>query len=478
MTRLPVSWSEGMFLRPHDFQAADRYWSEQLRQSVTWHVAYDYGARSISYSPEAIQNSQFELSAFEGRFRDGTQLVMREPELDRLDLKDAFRDRNVVRICLAIPRMRAGEGNVSLEADSTLRFREIVLEESDEHAGGNEQEVTYRKLNARLCLESDALKGYEVLPIAQVRRAGERESTPVIDDHYCPPLLTVDCWPELHLEIIRAVHDLIGQKIDLLSQQVRNRGITLGGMDPGDLERIFMLHALNEADASLGTLVYAVGLHPFPLFVEMCRIVGMLSVFGPERRVVELPRYDHDDLDRVFRRLKQMIEILLGGVAEYEYEQRYFIGTGPGLAVTLDSKWLGSNWNWFIGASSSRKHDVVLDLLKGGRESGRLDWKIGSSDQVDRVYSQRGRGLVLNELPQAPRALPTGSQWIFYEVEQKGPMWDQVVQTQTLAMRLNKQIISNFHELEGQRKLKVAVGADEIDLEFALFAVPVRAGLK
>src|SRR5688572_28048231 len=28
MKNLPVHWSEGMFLRPHHFQAADRHWAE------------------------------------------------------------------------------------------------------------------------------------------------------------------------------------------------------------------------------------------------------------------------------------------------------------------------------------------------------------------------------------------------------------------------------------------------------------------
>src|SRR5262245_34951337 len=28
MQNAPVNWYEGLFLRPHDFQAADRYWAE------------------------------------------------------------------------------------------------------------------------------------------------------------------------------------------------------------------------------------------------------------------------------------------------------------------------------------------------------------------------------------------------------------------------------------------------------------------
>ena len=34
MRNLPVHWSEGMFLRPHHFQAADRHWRELLATST------------------------------------------------------------------------------------------------------------------------------------------------------------------------------------------------------------------------------------------------------------------------------------------------------------------------------------------------------------------------------------------------------------------------------------------------------------
>ena len=42
-----------------------------------------------------------------------------------------------------------------------------------------------------------------------------------------------------------------GNRIEILSQQVVSRGITLASQEPGDLDRLFMLMRLNEAYASL-----------------------------------------------------------------------------------------------------------------------------------------------------------------------------------------------------------------------------------
>jgi len=422
---------------------------------------------------DAIANSQFELTACELTLRDGTQVAL-GPELDRLNLHDAFANNETVRVCIAVPRFRPGMANTGSPADDSFyRYSEIHQEQPDENSGGNEQSIAYRKLNVRLCLDTDNLSGYEVLPIAQIRRASDRESTPHLDHDYCPPLLSVDCWPLLHRDLIRGIHDIVGRKIELVSQQVRNRGITLASGDPGDLERVFMLQVLNQADAALGCMAYAVGLHPLTLYVEMCRIVGQLSIFGRERRFQQLPRYDHDDLAGIFQQIRIRIDQLLGGVSEYEYEQRPFIGSDQGMAVTLEPKWFGDDWEWFVGVNSNYPNKRILQFLSPGR----LDWKVGSSDEVELLFKHRAEGLRLNPVRQVPRALPPDDQWLFYEVNRSCQAWNRVAETQTLGMRFRKELILNLGELEGQQSLLVAAGQDSVEMKFALFAVPKSGGI-
>ena len=83
----------------------------------------------------------------------------------------------------------------------------------------------------RLLLSTQDLAGYEVLPIAQIQRAGEREAAPLVDAGYFPPMLACDAWPPLGRDIVRAIYDIIGKKIEVLSEQVINRSITL--VQPG-----------------------------------------------------------------------------------------------------------------------------------------------------------------------------------------------------------------------------------------------------
>ena len=44
-----------------------------------------------------------------------------------------------------------------------------------------------------------------------------------------------------------------------------------------------MLGELNQAYSTLAVLAFAQGVHPFVAYIELCRIVGQLSIFTPER---------------------------------------------------------------------------------------------------------------------------------------------------------------------------------------------------
>ena len=124
-------------------------------------------------------------------------------------------------------------------------------------------------------------------------------------------MLAIDAWPPLGRDIVRAIYDIIGKKIEVLSEQVINRGITLVSQEPGDLDRLLMLSELNAAYAPWACWRLPLGVHPLPAYTELCRIVGQLVDLRPERRPPEIPAYDHDDLARIFSLGQEQIELLL-----------------------------------------------------------------------------------------------------------------------------------------------------------------------
>ena len=162
MRNPPVSWYEGLFLRPHHFQAADRHWADTLATSEQWDHPHHYGLVALEFSRDALGNHQFEVRVLKARLRDGT-LVSLEfgDEPDRLNLAEAFDRQEEVTIFVAVPKLKLGRPNVGGgDASLPARFVPTRLAIPDEVSGGNEQEVELRNLNVRLLLSTQDLSGY------------------------------------------------------------------------------------------------------------------------------------------------------------------------------------------------------------------------------------------------------------------------------------------------------------------------------
>jgi type VI secretion system protein ImpJ len=496
MQHLPVHWSEGLFLTAQHFQAAERHWSELLFRSVRYDQAYCYGLSSARYSDDAISNLSFQLDACEARSRRGTIVSFGEgEEPGRINLKDALAaagadgklrydmqgllaEAGIIRVYLAIPKLRIGNANTGRRGTTELsRFVELSPQAiQDENTGGNDQEVGFRTLAVRLFAQAPRPDGafddehpdFELLPLAQVKRAGE--TGPELDKTYIPPVLSIDAWPYLQKKIMQAIYDLLGSGIERLAPQVLARGITLASQEPGDLDRLFLLSRLNEAYATLGVLVFAKGVHPFDAYLALANLVGQLSIFDPARRPPAIPQYDHDDLGNIFhwmlRQLKQYLDLKL----ELPYFFRPFEGRGLGMQVTFDPQWLGPDFQWYVGVHFE---SITAADCRKLLAPNAVNWKLGSVQKVEGLFQSGRPGLTLVPQEFPPKELPA-TNWIYFAVTRSGDAWQDVVLSQTLAMRYKDTLVDNRDKLEGQRTLVINLPPKKIELEFGLFAVPTK----
>ena len=467
-----VNWTEGMFLRPQHFQASDMHAAELVSVSQQWDHVHGYGLRMFpGVSEKAITNYEFEITNIQARMKDGT-LVSLAGGLDRIPLREALTANETVRIFLAVPRRQPNGCNVA-EAGYRIPTRFIPVAESlpDDSLGGNDQEIEFRRLNVCLKTSAEESPGYELLPIAQVRRAGDGKATPALDRSYIPPVLCVEAWQNLEHDFVRAVYDMIGAKLDVVSEQIRRRGMT---SQPRDIERFLILRTLNEALATTQTLAFSRGVHPFNAYCEFARIVGMLSFLAEQRRVDAIPPYDHDNLEPVFRWLRDKIDVLLKCVVENQLNQRMFTGLCPSgrrprMQVTFNSEWLGPSWEWFVGVQVEGipPEKVEFVLTKG------LDWKLGSSEEVDSIFDGRRFGVDLAMVKQVRSELPSHEGWQFFRVSKDpaNPAWNGVLRSETLAMRFNENIVKEVQQLDGRDELVLENQGRRFVVRFCLFAV-------
>jgi type VI secretion system protein ImpJ len=463
-----VHWHEGMFLRPHHFLTGHRQTLRLIQLDGKWGSHHNWGLREISLNGEALGNHRFSVTSLKARLRDGT--LVEAPEdgpLSEIDLKPAFESHRKVKIYLGVPMFKPGQPNVVPDHPAEgIRYYTKTQQFDDENVGQNPQPIAIRRLNLRLLLSTDDLAGYDVIPIAQIEKSDRAEATPQLDTTYIPPILACDAWQGLFVGILQAIHDRIGRKIEKLAGQAVSRGMSLDSTAPGDVLVFAQLRELNEGYAVLGNLAFLEGVHPLPAYLELCRLVGQLSIFSPTRRPPAIPRYDHDDLGGCFHRLKDYLDDLLSIVPEPDYHERPFIGNGLRMQVSLERAWLDKNSQFYIGVRSPLEPDACVELM-GHRG---IDMKVGSSDRIETIYRMGDLGLRFSHVPgpSLPQALPRDRGLTYFEInrEQQQNEWQYVDRSLTLAIRFNEsKVVGN---VDGQEIINLRL-ASEMPFRFALY---------
>lgn len=473
MTTRAVHWHEGMFLRPHHFQTSQRHLLQSINWGEKWDLHYNWGLRTIELDLDALANFRFVTRALQARLRDGTLISIPEDGiLPTLDLKPAFESASNFTVYLAVPVLNLGKANAPSNGKADgARYKLDWQDLEDENTGVNPQRIQVQLLNLKLLLSTEDHSGYEVLPIARVRRSDRAEATPELDESYIPPLLGCDAWKPLNTNILQQIYDRIGKKLELLAGMVVNRGIGFDSQAAGDPMIFNQLRMVNEAYSLLGVQLFAQGVHPLTTYLELCRFVGQLCILGATRRPPEIPKYDHDDLGTCFYRVKQYIDMYLNILQEPEYQERPFIGAGMRMQVELEPKWLESIWQMYVGVLSPLSTEETIRMLT---KAGQLDMKIGSSDRVDEIYRLGQAGLKFAHSPRPPRALPTPPGLVYFQINRESQLeeWKNVQRSLTLAIRLNENLIVG--NIQGQRVLTIRTrtGGQTTTMQFTLYLVP------
>ncbi len=471
MTIRAVHWHEGMFLRPQHFQAEHRHALYLAHRSGKIDTNYNWGLRSIDLDGDALSNNRFEVRSLLARMRDGTVVeVPADGVLPTVELKGLLEQKAAITFYLALPIVSLSKANAAAEASSQgARYLVETQELEDENTGINPQPIDVRRLNLRLLVDSDDHTGYEVLPLARIQKSIKTDATPQLDETYIPPVLACDTWKPLALGIVRNLYDRIGKKIEALAGQVRMRGITLDSHGLGDAALVGQLRELNSMYSRLSILTFADGVPPFQAYLELCTLVGQLSLFGPTHRPPELPRYDHDDLGGCFYRVKRYLDELLSLMVEPGYKERPFIGTGSRMQVALETSWLEPVWELYIGVQSALTPEECIQLLT---VRGQLDMKIGSAERVESIYRLGQAGLQFTPRLQPPHLLPAAPGLVYFQVrrEPQGIEWQHVQRSLTLALRLNENRIAG--SIQGARVMSITLGNQTVQFQFTLYVIP------
>lgn len=468
----PVNWHEGMFLRPHHLQAAQRYAAHAANLSEKWDQHHNWGLRTIEIDDAALANYQLVVRRLQARMRDGTLVsVPEDGTLDAVDLRDAFGREQTLTVYLAVPVLNLGKANLAANGTvESTRYRVDVQDLEDENTGVNPQGIQVRLLNVKLLLSTQDTSGYEKLEIAQLRRSDRANATPERHPEYIPPILACDGWAPLQNDVLQYVYHRIGGKIKFLIDLIHYQHVTFDSNGPRHRLMLAQLQTLNEAYSLWNILGFANGVHPFPAYLELCRLVGQMSIFGKTYRLPDLPRYDHDDLARFYQVLRELNR-LFDEIQEPDWHVRPFVGAGQRMEVGMEREWLeDTRYQVYVGVTSQLPANQCDALLRGDKY---LNMKVASADRVERLHRDRLEGLKFSPVDQRETGvLPRGPVYFRISRDARRDEWQFVKNSLKLGVGLTTSQIEGGTCQGKVKDLNILYGRQVIDLGFELYVVP------
>jgi type VI secretion system protein ImpJ len=321
-------------------------------------------------------------------------------------------------------------GNVgSANEPQGRRFLSAVRTTPDSNTGGSPQEVEWARPNFRILLGSERVEGFTVIRIAELVRT--QTGQVIVRDNYFPPVLDIAAAPFLHAGLRRVANAIAARQRELASDR-RLRQADHVEFHSSDARKFWLLHSLNGALPRLLHLLDTPRVHPEEAYLALVTLIGQLSTFDANADPSTLPKFNHLALGDAFEVLFARVLSLLSGGIERRYveiplEHRpdgMFIGKFPDPAL--------SGHELFVGVRAPVSESIVRERLP-------IVLKLGSWGQIYDVVKQARHGVRVEIEWQPSGALPLQPGVCFFRVQRKGPYWDDIVKTSSLAFYLPKE---------------------------------------
>lgn len=426
-----VLWAEGMFLRPHHLQTAERYREEALQQEIQRIQPFYYGLQSLDVAPDQLENFVFEIRDVSLKLKDGTALssdstLRLSPRSFKNELDKAS---GRMRVFVGVPVMREtapntfapGEGPSGVDRRYVAENAEVL----DENSGGNPQPVGVRRCNGKLFFGAESQEGYECLEVAVVERSGSGRNFPVLSREFIPSLTELG-----GSRTIQALCDGVTNRIEakhrLLLTDVSQGRLTIASEGTSGWQTIIKLQILGSFLFLFQQLTRIPRIHPFDVYTEFARLAGELSIFDDGKIPVKIPVYDHEKLGPCFHETCRVIEALLEKIVASRFVKVDFVLREDLLVADLLEEWLAAQTEVFLAIEAEMEEKDLRGRI--------VTMKLGTVRDIPILRQRRLFGLDLELLKRTPAGLPQREDYFYFKIEKEGPYWLNVVRDRNVAL--------------------------------------------
>lgn len=406
---LDVNWSEGLFILPHHFQQNQLQIQQLQTELLRDFQPHYYGFGHLKIADGDCENHIFRAAEFDCRLPDGTRLTFPgNCQVEAREFKEALDGHGgELEVYLGLPTSTELEPNClrfNQQPMGGMRYRHItrMVEVQDYSTGKNPQQVEAKLYNPKILFQGEPQFGYDCLKIAVIERSAKYGSTPKIKRESPPPLINIRA--SLYLtDILRETTNRLLAK----NRQLRAFWNSKGTSAFMKLKEALKVQAIAQSSAAFRQLNCVDRLHPFTVYLKMVELIGMLSIYSFDDRIVDPPEYDHNHAATCFKKVEHFIIELLALLEESSYESRVFRDAEGMLTCDLDRNWLEPKFELYIGFESAVP---VADVMAAVSEL-----KVAPQDQIAMLNLRRLRGMQLDgPLPHVEGLPKTNDMHVFH----------------------------------------------------------------
>ncbi|MCL2590260.1 MAG: type VI secretion system baseplate subunit TssK [Betaproteobacteria bacterium] len=393
---------------------------------------YPWGLGRLELDSDVLKEGLVRATRLDVTFRDGIRYVA--PACEPLPRSRSLADlpqvgtETVLYACL--PNLNPYGGNsakVDEEEDTArpARFRSAQKAFVDLYTDALEEELNFLNLDVRLMMREENRDGFDSVPIARLVKGATGKWQE--DEAYIPPLVAVSGSEQL-LNMIQRLLDILMVKSSALSSTHRQRSKNVADYATADIASFWMLHTVNAHFAILNHLASTEPLHPEELYRALATLCGQLMTFSNTYGLIDLPKYDHEQLFDTFPRIDKMIRELIDTVISSRYVIIPLVTPKPSFYVGhLESDSLIENVDYFLSIQGEMDFSQVLGEVPS-------QFKVGSPESVEKILHSGMPGVNLMYTQQPPAYLPMRVGNHYFAFEPHGDIYDDMKKARSICI--------------------------------------------
>jgi predicted component of type VI protein secretion system len=284
----------------------------------------------------------------------------------------------------------------------------------------------------------------------------------------------------------QTMEDQLSGYLRRLIEYLDASGFGIAGIgDQENSETLYRYFRLSELRGWLVCHNQSLGIHPFESFRFLCQSIGQLAIVDPKKeRLVNYPRYDHDDIHSTLNWAWEHIRRCFVDPGDTRIRRIPLIaeamqteaGNDVIMKASIPPEIFEGDWELYIAFNygEMNKEDANLFFNDYLSDASKFYWKLGSHEKIDRYFVNREQGVMFENPERTKPELPRKSGWIYSDIKED-EYWDGVKLSGTLCLRIDQENLRTPMSDLGTEKITVGISQRTFQYMMSLFAVKKNA---